>query len=62
MTAFVTSNSLPLVVDFSQETAQKIFSGDVKSHLLMFSSAAAEDHEAKVAFNPWSIGLGKVSS
>jgi len=48
VTAFVTSNSLPLVVDFSQETAQKIFSGDVKSHLLMFSSAAAEDHEAKV--------------
>ena len=48
MTAFVSGNSLPLVVDFSQETAQKIFSGDVKSHLLMFSSAAAEDHEAKV--------------
>ena len=27
--AFVAGNSLPLVVDFSQDTAQKIFSGDI---------------------------------
>jgi len=49
VTAFVTSNSLPLVVDFNQETAQKIFSGEVKSHLLMFLSASAEDYGDKVA-------------
>jgi len=48
VTAFVTGNSLPLVVEFSQDTAQKIFSGDIKSHLLLFLSAAAEDYEAKV--------------
>jgi len=48
VTAFVTGNSLPLVVDFSQDTAQKIFSGDIKSHLLLFLSATAEDYEAKV--------------
>merc|ERR1712080_237777 len=48
MGAFVTGNSLPLVVDFSQDTAQKIFSGEIKSHLLLFMSAAAEDHAAKV--------------
>jgi len=45
---FVTGNALPLVVDFNQETAQKIFSGEIKSHLLMFLSAAAEDYAAKV--------------
>jgi len=48
VTAFVTGNSLPLVVEFSQDTAQKIFSGDIKSHLLLFLSAAAEDYDAKV--------------
>ncbi|KAJ4427926.1 hypothetical protein ANN_23936 [Periplaneta americana] len=35
---FVTSQSLPLVVDFNHETAQKIFGGEIKSHLLMFMS------------------------
>merc|ERR1712037_478812 len=28
--AFIAGESLPLVVDFNQETAQKIFSGDIK--------------------------------
>merc|ERR1712012_206848 len=46
---FVSSESLPLVVDFNHETAQKIFSGEVKSHFLLFSSVAADDHESKVA-------------
>merc|ERR1711915_381557 len=45
---FVTSESLPLVIDFNHETAQKIFSGEVKSHFLMFSSAKADDHEEKL--------------
>merc|ERR1711934_739413 len=47
--AFVGSESLPLVVDFNQETAQKIFSGEIKSHLLAFLSAKADTHEAYVA-------------
>merc|ERR1712179_627201 len=42
--AFVSSESLPLVIDFNHETAQKIFSGEIKSHLLVFSSAKAESH------------------
>merc|ERR1712152_111136 len=46
---FVSSEAFPLVVDFNHETAQKIFSGEVKSHFLLFSSVAADDHESKVA-------------
>merc|ERR1712051_458467 len=45
---FITAESLPLVIDFNHETAQKIFSGEVKSHFLMFSSAKAEDHADKL--------------
>merc|ERR1712241_1396837 len=44
---FISGNALPLVVEFNQDTAQKIFSGDVKSHLLMFLSAASEEFKAK---------------
>merc|ERR1711902_267212 len=46
---FVSSESLPLVIDFNHETAQKIFSGEVKSHLLVFSSAKADSHADTVA-------------
>merc|ERR1719204_653255 len=46
---FVSSESLPLVVDFNHETAQKIFSGEIKSHLLVFSSAKAEEHASRLA-------------
>merc|ERR1711963_140086 len=46
---FASSESLPLVIDFNHETAQKIFSGEVKSHFLLFSSAKADDHESKLA-------------
>jgi len=46
--SFVSGNALPLVVEFNQETAQKIFSGEIKSHLLLFVSASAEDYSAKV--------------
>merc|ERR1712106_1166291 len=45
---FIVANSLPLVIDFNQDTAQKIFSGEVKSHLLLFVSASAEDFPEKL--------------
>ena len=48
VTKFISGNALPLVVEFNQDTAQKIFSGEVKSHLLLFLSASAEDFDAKV--------------
>lgn len=48
LTKFVAGNALPLVVDFNQETAQKIFSGEIKSHLLMFVSAKGDAYNAQV--------------
>jgi len=36
--AFVTSNSLPLVVEFNTDTAKAIFQGSYNNHLLMFLS------------------------
>lgn len=33
---FVTGNSLPSIIEFSSESAQKIFGGEVKNHILMF--------------------------
>merc|ERR1711963_120243 len=44
VTKFIASNSLPLVVDFNHETAQKIFSGEIKSHLLMFLSKTSDEY------------------
>jgi len=41
---FVAANALPLVVDFNHETAQKIFSGEIKSHLLMFLSKKSDEY------------------
>ena len=37
------------VVDFNHETAQKIFRGLVKSHLLMFVSKKADNYDEIVA-------------
>lgn len=44
---FVVTNSLPLIIEFNHETAQKIFGGEIKSHLLLFLSKG-EDHFDKV--------------
>ncbi|KAK0089997.1 hypothetical protein PV325_004130 [Microctonus aethiopoides] len=45
---FVQVHALPLVVDFSQETAQKIFSGEVKNHLLVFLSKESGHYDKYV--------------
>lgn len=38
---FVQSQSLPLVIDFNHDSAQKIFGGEIKSHMLFFLSKEA---------------------
>lgn len=48
ITKFVKKNRLPTVVEFSQETAQKVFSGEIKQHVLLFVSKAASDFQAKL--------------
>ncbi|KAG5879996.1 hypothetical protein JTB14_010115 [Gonioctena quinquepunctata] len=42
---FVQVNSLPLLVEFNHDTAQKIFGGEIKSHLLLFLSKSDESFE-----------------
>ena len=45
MLEFIQRYAVPLVVEFSHETAQKIFRGLVKSHLLMFLSKTKDNFE-----------------
>lgn len=43
--AFVATNSLPLIVEFNHDTAQKIFGGEIKSHLLIFIDRSKDHFE-----------------
>jgi len=45
---FITANQLPLVIQFTQQSAQKIFGGEVKNHLLLFVSSTSDDFQAKL--------------
>jgi len=48
ITKFVKSESLPLIVDFNHETAQKVFGGEIKNHVLMFLSKEAGHYDKYV--------------
>ncbi|XP_055704718.1 protein disulfide-isomerase isoform X2 [Phlebotomus papatasi] len=42
---FILSESMPLVVDFNHDSAQRIFGGEIKNHLLFFLSKDNGDFE-----------------
>uniref|UniRef100_A0A8W8ICK7 protein disulfide-isomerase n=1 Tax=Magallana gigas TaxID=29159 RepID=A0A8W8ICK7_MAGGI len=46
---FVSSNRLPMVVEFTQESAQKIFGGEVKNHILLFVKKTDKDFDTKLS-------------
>lgn len=45
---FIITESLPLVVEFNHETAQKVFGGEIKTHLLLFVSRSAGHYDTHV--------------
>jgi len=45
---FVKVSSLPLIVDFNHETAQKVFGGEIRSHVLLFLSKEAGHYDKYV--------------
>uniref|UniRef100_A0A8C9W199 protein disulfide-isomerase n=1 Tax=Scleropages formosus TaxID=113540 RepID=A0A8C9W199_SCLFO len=46
--SFIKANQLPLVIEFTEQTAPKIFGGDIKSHILMFVPKADSDFQDKL--------------
>ncbi|CAG0880722.1 unnamed protein product [Darwinula stevensoni] len=55
LVAWIQANSLPLVVEFNHESAQKIFGGEIKSHLLLFLSKKDKDKYEKSLGNAKSV-------
>jgi protein disulfide-isomerase A1 len=49
MKGFIHSNQLALVNEFNQETAQKIFGGEIKVHNLFFASKKSEAYKEQFA-------------
>lgn len=54
LTKFIKSHMIPLVVEFNDETASKVFSSDIKRHIICFVSKADEKYDTY-----WAL-LGKI--
>jgi len=46
--AFLLKNRLPIVTEFTPESSQKLFAGEIKSHLILFISKKAEDFLTRI--------------
>jgi len=46
LSEFVHMNSIPLVIDFTYDSAPIIFSGSIKNHVLLFASTKADNYAA----------------
>ena len=47
LTKFIKENSLPVLVEFSSETAPKLFSGKIKMHLILFLKQKSKNFAAQ---------------
>ncbi|XP_030061020.1 protein disulfide-isomerase [Microcaecilia unicolor] len=45
---FIKSNQLPLVIEFTEQTAPKIFGGEIKTHILLFLPKSTPDYQDKL--------------
>ncbi|XP_069511394.1 protein disulfide-isomerase [Ambystoma mexicanum] len=45
---FIKSNQLPLVIEFTEQTAPKIFGGEIKTHILLFLPKSVTDYDGKL--------------
>ncbi|XP_053309931.1 protein disulfide-isomerase [Spea bombifrons] len=46
--SFINANQLPLVIEFTEQTAPKIFGGEIKTHILFFLPKSASDYQDKL--------------
>ena len=46
MVKFVQSEALPLVNEFNEETAPKIFGGEINQHILLFVAKSDDNYDA----------------
>nr|KAF6296544.1 prolyl 4-hydroxylase subunit beta [Myotis myotis] len=46
---FIKHNQLPLVIEFTEQTAPKIFGGEIKTHILLFLPKSVADYEGKLS-------------
>ncbi|XP_025219363.1 protein disulfide-isomerase isoform X4 [Theropithecus gelada] len=46
---FIKYNQLPLVIEFTEQTAPKIFGGEIKTHILLFLPKSVSDYDGKLS-------------